>query len=66
MQTTTKGAAPKKPRPYKGYNWRLDLTSGLSGDAEFWRAHDMDKAVSALHGQQTRDGRPARYIPEAR
>ena len=29
------------------------------------RARTMDDALSALHRQHTRDGRPSRYLPEA-
>ena len=28
------------------------------------RGHEMDRAISALHGQHTRDGRPSRLIQE--
>ena len=36
----------------------------FSADSACAKAKAMDHAISALHGQHTRNGRPLRYMPE--
>ena len=68
MTTTVAGheaAGPQKtdaPEPKSFLESALDDIFG-----DLWQKHDgraVDNAISALHRQHTRDGRPSRFMPE--